>query len=377
MSGPEPDPQGRIGKQETIVEASNRAPEGATFSRRVPSSRDRPRRPSPVAPRSMIRPLVLALLFLAASTLVALWAGYRLLDLSLLREDPMARTLFFELRLPRVVLGGILGASLGAVGACLQAFFRNPLAEPFTLGVSGGGTLGASVAIALGWGVTLLGLPMVFLAAIAGSAAAVLVVYRLSRTGEVVMPGTLLLAGVVVNLIASAGVILVQYIADYSRALQILRWTIGTIDIVGFDRIWRMLILLIPGWVVLLVIARDLHLLAMGEESAASLGVNVRRCERLVFAASSLIVGVAVAEGGTIAFVGLIIPHAVRLLFGQDVRVVLPCSFLVGAGFLMLADAVARTALTSGELPVGAVTAVIGGITFLGLLRRQRRFSAI
>ena len=171
--------------------------------------------------------------------------------------------------------------------------------------------------------------------------------------------------------------ILIQYIADYSRALQILRWTIGTIDVVGFDRIWRMLILLIPGWAILLAIARDLHLLAMGEESAASLGVNVRRCERLVYIASSLIVGVAVAEGGTIAFVGLIIPHAVRLVLGQDVRLVLPCSFLVGAGFLMLADALARTALTSGELPVGAVTAVIGGITFLGLLRRQRRFSAI
>ena len=183
-----------------------------------------------------------------------------------------------------MVLAGILGASLGAVGACLQAFFRNPLAAPFTLGVSGGGTLGASVAIALGWGINLAGVPMVFLAAFAGSAAAALVVYRLSRTGNVVMPGTLLLAGVVVNLIASAGVILIQYIADYSRALQILRWTIGSIDIVGFDRIWRMLILLIPGWVVLMAIARDLHLLAMGEESAASLGVNVRRCERLVYA---------------------------------------------------------------------------------------------
>ncbi len=327
--------------------------------------------------RGLARPLALVCLFLVASTLISLWVGYRPLDLSLLREDEVARSLFFRLRLPRVVLAGILGASLGAVGACLQAFFRNPLAEPFTLGVSGGGTLGASVAIALGWGANLAGVPMVFLAAFAGSASAVLVVYQLSRSGNVVMPGTLLLAGVVVNLITGAGVILIQYIADYTRALQILRWTIGTIDIVGFDRIWRMLILLIPGWSVLMVIARDLHLLAMGEESAASLGVNVRRCERLVYAASSLVVGVAVAEGGTIAFVGLIIPHAVRLLFGEDVRLLLPCSFLVGAGFLMLADAVARTALTSGELPVGAVTAVIGGITFLGLLRRQRRFSAI
>jgi len=138
-----------------------------------------------------------------------------------------------------------------------------------------------------------------------------------------------------------------------------------------------MLIFLVPGWLVLLLSVSDLHLLAMGEETAASLGVDVRQCERLIYAASSLMVGVAVAVGGTIAFVGLIVPHAVRLLFGQDVRIVLPCSFLLGAAFLMLADAVARTALGSAELPVGAVTALVGGIAFLGLLRRQRRYSAI
>ena len=324
--------------------------------------------------RRLIRSLVLVLICLAIATVVSLWVGYQPLDLSLLRQDEIARVIFFRLRLPRVILAGILGASLGLVGACLQAFFRNPLAAPFTLGVSGGGTLGAGLAIALGWGASVSGVPLVSLAAFAGSVTAMLVVYRLSRIGNMAMPGTLLLAGVVVNLIASAGVTLIQYISDSTRALQILRWIIGTIDIVGFDPIWRMLPFLIPGWVVLMLIARDLHLMAMGEESAASLGVNVLRCERLVYAASSLVVGVVVAEGAHIAFVGLIIPHAVRMLFGEDVRLVVPCSFFMGAVFLMLADAVARTA---GGLPVGAVTALIGGITFLGLLRRQRRFSAI
>jgi iron complex transport system permease protein len=138
-----------------------------------------------------------------------------------------------------------------------------------------------------------------------------------------------------------------------------------------------MLIFLIPGWIVLLLMARDLHLLAIDEETAASLGVNVRRSERLVYAASSLIVGVTVAVGGTIGFVGLIVPHAVRLLFGEDVRVVLPCSFLLGASFLMLADALARTILGVGELPVGAITALAGGPVFLWLLRRQQRYSAM
>jgi iron complex transport system permease protein len=294
-----------------------------------------------------------------------------------LRHDEVARTLFFQLRLPRVIMAGIVGASLAAVGAALQALFRNPLADPYTLGVSGGGALGASVAIVLGWGANISGIPVVFVAAFAGSSVAVLVVYRLARTGSTLLPGALLLAGVVLNLIAAAGVVIIQYVADYTRALQILRWMIGSLDVVGFDLIWRMMIFLVPGWIILIFSARDLHLLAMGEEAAASLGVNVRTCERWIYGASSLVVGVTVAVGGTIGFVGLIVPHAVRLLFGQDVRIVVPCSFLLGAVFLMLADAVARTALGANELPVGAVTALVGGPVFMWLLRRQQRYSAL
>ncbi|HLM55371.1 MAG TPA: iron ABC transporter permease, partial [Pyrinomonadaceae bacterium] len=283
----------------------------------------------------------------------------------------------FQLRLPRVVLAGIVGASLGLVGAALQALFRNPLAEPLTLGVSGGGALGASVAIAFGMGARVAGLPVVFVAAFLGAGASVVVVYRLARTGATVLPGALLLAGVVMNTVAAAGVIIIQYFADYSRALQILRWTIGSLDVVGFDLVWRMLVFLVPGWVILLLLARDLHLLAVDEETAASLGVNVRRSERLVYIASSLVVGVTVAVGGTIGFVGLIVPHAARLLFGEDVRLVMPCSFVLGAAFLMLADAAARTVLGAGELPVGAITALAGGPVFLWLLRRQQRFAAV
>jgi iron complex transport system permease protein len=246
-----------------------------------------------------------------------------------------------------------------------------------TLGVSGGGALGASVAIAFGFGAKVAGLPLVFVAAFAGAGVAVMVVYRLARTGAGVLPGALLLAGVVMNTIAAAGVIVIQYFSDYSRALQILRWTIGSLDVVGFDLVWRMLIFLVPGWLILFGAARDLHLVAVDEETAASLGVNVRRSERLVYAASSLLVGVTVAVGGSIGFVGLIVPHAVRLLFGEDVRIVLPCSFVLGAAFLMLADTAARTAMGAGELPVGAITALAGGPVFLWLLRRQQRYAAM
>ena len=315
------------------------------------------------------RALALLTLLLLLATVVALWLGYAPISLAALRTDEAARALFFRLRLPRVLMAGMVGASLASVGAALQALFRNPLAEPLTLGVSGGGALGAGAKVA--------GVPFVFLAAFAGAAAAVVVVYRLARAGAVVLPGALLLAGVVLNFVAASGVVLIQYFADYSRALQILRWTIGSLDVVGFDLIWRMAVFLVPGWAVLLLLARDLHLLAVDEETAASLGVKVRRSERLVYAASSLIVGVTVAVGGTIGFVSLIVPHAVRLLFGEDVRVLLPCSFLLGAAFLMLADLVARTALGTGELPVGAITALAGGPVFLWLLRRQQRLAAM
>jgi iron complex transport system permease protein len=314
---------------------------------------------------------------LAVSTGIALWVGYAPIAFADLSRDEMARVLFFRLRLPRVLMAGMVGASLAIVGASLQALFRNPLAEPLTLGVSGGGALGASLAIAFGFGAKVAGVPFIFLAAFAGAGAAMLVVYRLARTGAVVMPGALLLAGVVLNFVAASFVVIIQYFTDYSRALQILRWTIGSLDVVGFDLIWRMLLFLVPGWITLALMARDLHLIALDEETAASLGVNVRRSERLVYAASSLIVGVTVAVGGTIGFVGLIVPHAVRLLFGEDVRVILPCSFLLGAAFLMLADAVARTVLGVGELPVGAITALAGGPVFLWLLRRQQRLAAM
>lgn len=315
---------------------------------------------------------------LIVSALIGLYMGYQPVDVHALQTDPIARAVLFRLRFPRVIMAGIVGASLSLVGASLQALFRNPLAEPFTLGVSGGASLGASLAIALGLGISVAGVPIIFVAAFLGAALSVVLVYRLAYSGGgVILPGALLLAGVVLNLCASACVLVIQYLADYNRALQILRWLIGSLDVVGFGLIWRMLIFLVPGWIILSLYARDLHLLATGEESAASLGVDVRRTERIVFVACSLIVGVAVSVGGMIGFVGLIVPHAARLLFGQDVRVLLPASFLLGAAFLVLADTLARVAIAPGELPVGAITALLGGPVFLLLLRRQRRYSAM
>ncbi len=335
------------------------------------------RAPAKPAGVRLLRALALLTVLLAMFALLALWAGTERIDLARLRSDPMSQTLFFRLRLPRVVMAALVGASLALAGAALQALFRNPLADPFTLGVSGGGAVGASIAIALGWSARVSGIPLVFVAAFGGAMAAVLLVYRIARTGSMLLPGALLLAGVVVNLIASAAVIAITYLTDSARALEILRWMVGSLEVVGFDIILRMLLFLIPCWIALLALSRELHLLAMGEETAGTLGVNVQRCEIMVHLLCSLMVGVTVAVGGAIGFVGLIVPHAVRLLFGEDLRIVLPGSLVMGAVFLIAADTLARAALSPVELPVGAVTALLGGPAFLWLLYRRQRYSAL
>jgi len=361
--------------QETPIKLSREF--SGTITKEKRRSSDQSERQSPRGLRRLAYAIPLLFIGLIIAFCIGLYVGYQNLDFALLQHDPIARNVFFRLRLPRVIMAAIIGASLASVGAALQSLFRNPLAEPFTLGVSGGAALGAGIAIVLGLGVRVAGVPIIFIAAFAGSLLAVFVVYRLAHTGAVVLPGALLLSGVVMNFCASAGVLLLQYIASSSQSLQILRWLMGSLDVVGFDLIWRVLIFLIPAWVVLMGHANDLHLLAIGEESAASLGVNVRRTERIVYVVSSLIVGVTVSISGAIGFVGLIVPHIARLLFGQDVRVLLPTSFLLGAAFLVLADSLARVVVSPSELPVGIVTALAGGPVFLWLLRTRRRYSAI
>jgi iron complex transport system permease protein len=316
-------------------------------------------------------------LFLALSAIVAAAVGYQPIDWSSLWNDPMVRSVFLELRLPRVVMAGLIGSTLALVGGALQALFRNPLADPFVLGVSGGGAFGASIAITLGWGAQVSGFPVVFVLAFAGAGVAVLIAYRITRrSGPFALPSALLLAGVVINLIANAAIITMQYFSDYTRALQILRWLIGSLDVVGFDLIFRMLLFLVPSWIVLIAFSSELQLLAVDEEIAVSLGVNVRRLEWCVYVFSCLGVAIAVAAGGMIGFVGLIVPHIVRQFFGQDVRLVLPCSALLGAAFLILTDALSRTVLGQAELPVGAVTGILGGPFFLWLLYRSGRVGA-
>jgi iron complex transport system permease protein len=316
-------------------------------------------------------------LVLIVAVVVGLAVGSQHIDASSLFGDTLSHTLFFRLRLPRVLMALVIGASLAITGGALQALFRNPLADPYTLGVSGGGAVGASVAIALGWSARIAGVPLVFVASFAGAILSVVLVKTIARAGSVVLPGALLLSGVAVNLIAAAAVLTIQYLTDPASALRILRWLIGSLDVVGLEPVGRMLMVLAPAWLVLLAFSRQLNLLAIDEDTAETLGVNVRRTEAIVYALCALIVGVTVSAGGAIGFVGLIVPHAVRLMFGEDLRIVLPGSLLLGAAFLILADALARTALPTNELPVGAITGLMGGPVFLWLLRRRQQFSAM
>lgn len=286
------------------------------------------------------------------------------------------RTILLDVRLPRVALAAISGGGLAAVGAAFQALLRNPLAEPYVLGVSGGAALGATTAIALGLGVaSALGAALVPAAAFAGGLGATFLVYGIARGAAGGPSGTsILLAGVMVNAIAAALITFLKTFVSASRAQQLLRWLTGFIDLPTPMGLAAVTAYVVIGSTVLLADAARLNLLSLGDETAGTLGVDVRALERRVFLASSCVVGGIVSITGLIGFVGLVVPHALRRLFGPDHRRLLPLSLIAGASSLVVCDLVARISFRwlKTEPPVGAVTALIGGPLFLSMLRRVR-----
>ena len=280
--------------------------------------------------------------------------------------------IFFVARLPRVLAGALVGAALAAAGVVLQALLRNPLATPFTLGVSSGAALGAMLATAFRLEATLLGISAVPLASFAGSMLATAIVYALAasqRRG--LSTNVLLLAGVTLNAFFSALILFVQYFADMADALRAVRWLMGDLDVGTLAPLAGALPLLLLSAAGMAVLPRALNLLTMGEDVAASRGVDVAGAQRLAFVSASLATGAAVSLGGPVGFIGIIVPHLVRLVVGADHRLVLPASTLVGAAFLVACDVLARTLLAPVEVPVGIITAVIGGPFFLWLLVRH------
>lgn len=276
----------------------------------------------------------------------------------------------WRVRLPRVVLGALVGAALACSGVLFQALLRNPLADPFVLGVSGGAALGGILALSLA-GPLGLGYAAVPPAAFAGAIATTLLLYAIAGSRARFSPTQLLLTGVVFNAFASAGIVFLASVSGLSEGTSIFLWLIGSLSSVRTEVAGWVAAFLAGGVGCALLLARSLNLLALGSESAQQLGVNVERDQRIVLLATSLMVGAAVSAAGLIGFVGLIIPHLLRLLVGPDHRLLVPSAALGGAAFLVLCDTLARSLLGGRELPVGALTALAGGPLFLWLLRRQ------
>ncbi|MGE5675922.1 MAG: FecCD family ABC transporter permease [Mycobacterium leprae] len=324
--------------------------------------------------------LLLAVLLLAAgvgSVHVGVTEGGRILlarlfGLHLGPDWPVTHeTILWSIRLPRVLLGALVGMALSVAGGAFQGLFRNPLADPYVLGVSGGASLGAALAIAFLNHMAVRGLGVVPLFAFAGGLLSALVVYRLAAVGSRVPVVALLLAGVAVGSLASSLVSLILFVTEPLQRDTIIFWMMGGLSGANWAKVGWLLPYLLVGAGVLLFYSRQLNALLMGEETARHLGVDVERLRRLVLVVGSLLTAAAVAFAGAIGFVGLIVPHVVRFLVGPDHRFLLPVSALVGATVLVGADTLARTLLPATEIPVGLVMALLGGPFFLWLLRRK------
>jgi ABC-type Fe3+-siderophore transport system permease subunit len=296
----------------------------------------------------------------------------RALDPSIPFDQNVDAQIFFVARLPRVLAGALVGSALASAGVVFQAMLRNPLATPFTLGVSAGASLGAMLVIIFGGALALGPLSTVSAASLAGAAVATAIVYWLAtRHGHAISTSVLLLAGVTLNSFLSAIIMFVQYLADFAQVYRAARWIMGDLDVGGYDTIIASLPLVTAAFVLFALLPSSLNLLSVGKDAAAARGVDVARAQRLAFFSASLATSAAVSLAGPIGFVGIVVPHLVRLLVGVDHRIVLPASALFGAAFLVACDLVARTIFAPVEIPVGIVTAIIGGPFFLWLLVRK------
>ena len=284
---------------------------------------------------------------------------------------PEHETIIMTMRFPRVVLTALVGAGLALSGASFQGLFRNPMADPYIIGVSSGAALGAVACIVIQsiWSIPLhYGIPV---AAFIFALMTILLVYNLARVGGKVPVMTLLLAGIAVSSLLSALVSLCMFYSG-NQLNQVVFWLMGGFSGRGWDYVYMFIPYGVIGSTLIFIYARELNAMLLGEESAQHLGIEVERVKRRLLIAAALLTGACVSVSGLIGFVGLVIPHIVRMIFGPDHRILLPAVALFGAVFLLIADVLARIIIAPGELPVGIVTALVGGPFFIYLLRRQK-----
>jgi iron complex transport system permease protein len=314
----------------------------------------------------------LFLLTLLVTTIVPFW-GMESIPFGALwgsADDPVKIDILWKLRIPRVIMAFLAGAALATSGMSFQAMFRNPLATPFTLGISSGASLGAALCIQLGWTFSLFGVPSVTLSAFIGAVITILLVYTLTtRAPQGSTTATMLLAGVAISFFFSSLILFLQYMSDLSRTFRMIRWVMGGMEnVVDFREVLTVMPFVVTGCLIVAFLTHELNLMLMGEDFAISRGVAVKYTKMLLFIAVSMMVGAVVAFCGPIGFVGLMVPHICRLLIGSDHRYLLPATWLLGGTFLVLCDAVGRTIMAPTELPVGIITALLGGPFFLWLL---------
>ena len=285
-------------------------------------------------------------------------------------HESMEYTILSQIRLPRVLLGIAVGGALSLSGILLQGVYRNPLVEPYTLGISGGASLGVAFAIVFGLH-QLIGSFVLPAAGFGGAFLIIFVVYIISTRSGRVNIQTMLLTGVMVSFIASSSMMLLMAITSSENLHGIIFWIMGSLDEPDMSLIYITLILSVSALILSYLFVQPLNALRLGEEKAKHLGINTDLAIKLLFLMASLLAGVSVAVAGVIGFVGLIIPHLMRLLFGTDYRILLVSSFLSGAIFLVVSDVIARTIISPNELPIGVITGIAGGIAFLIMISHR------
>lgn len=340
--------------------------------------------PTPMSSRKIATGIGLFFLIFLATLIIAPLIGPTSIDIGkalsggIGATDNVDANILFLARIPRILLGAITGAALSVTGAVFQALLRNDLAAPFTLGVSSGASLGAVIAISLGLNFTILGISTLSIAAFAGALGTMYLVFGLVKTRHGDFPTSiLLLAGVTANFFFASMVMFIHYMSDFTQSFQIVRWLMGGLDITDYQTVLSICPFVIVGIGGLIYISRDMNLISAGVQSAMSRGVDVVRAQKIGFIMASLITGTVVAISGPIGFVGLIVPHMVRIIVGPDLRLLIPCSMFFGASFLILCDTVGRTLIAPAEIPVGVITAMLGGPFFIWLLKRQNKKGVI
>lgn len=280
--------------------------------------------------------------------------------------------IILNIRLPRIVLSGIVGMGLSIVGASFQALFKNPMADPYVLGVSSGSALGAATAMVTGMDSSFSGLGITTLMAFAGAIITTFIVYGIAKVGNKVPVNTLLLSGISVSFLLSSVISLIM-VFNRESVEKIVFWTMGSLSTANWNQVIVVAVFVLAGLIIFMAFSRDLNIMLTGDETAKSLGIEVEQLKKIVLIIASFVVAACVSVSGVIGFVGLIIPHIIRILLGPDHRILIPFSAIGGALFLILSDTLARTLASPAEIPVGAITAVIGAPYFMYLLIKNKR----